>query len=120
MAVLFHFHPTYTLGRSEKRKKMRDMMEKYDERLQLMKDMERGISGDGDEESVDTDSDEEADAGAAKPSKQLFKFGRAKEGTATVVEVCLMLLAVQRFVHRRWLCSHLTSSLHCCRGNYAK
>jgi hypothetical protein len=107
LAVPFHFHPTYTLGRSEKRKKMRDMMEKYDERLQLMKDMERGISGDGDEESVDTDSDEEADAGAAKPSKQLFKFGRAKEGTATVVEVCFMLLAMlllaaQRSVHRRW------------------
>ena len=90
------------------------MMEKYDDRLQLMKNMERGISGDGDEESVDTDSDEDGDtAGTAKPSKQLFKFGRAKEGTATIVEVCAMLLAKTLLAAHRAVQNPVPTLLSC-------
>ena len=68
------------------------MMEKYDERLKLMKDMESGIVGGGDDpddsgdDSDFGDGDEESGK-LAQPRKQTLKFGRAKEGTATVVEV---------------------------------
>ena len=64
-------------------------MEKYDERLQKMKDMERGISGDGgDDMEPDTATESEDESALPPPSKkQMLKFGRTIEGTATVVEV---------------------------------
>ena len=63
------------------------MMDRYEERLQQMKEMQTGVVGRGDVDDGELDSDCERDEFQPQPKKQMLKFGRAKEGTATVVEV---------------------------------
>ena len=70
------------------------MMDKYEARLKTMQDIQNGGDGDGEgEEDSDADLSSEDEDAHTKPGpspahqKEVIKFGRAQEGTATTVEV---------------------------------
>jgi hypothetical protein len=64
------------------------MMDNYEDRLQLMKEMQMGIvENGGEDDDAELETDSEAEDKQPQPKKQMLKFGKVKEGTATVVEV---------------------------------
>jgi hypothetical protein len=64
------------------------MMDNYEDRLQLMKEMQMGIvENGGEDDDAELETDSEAEDMQPQPKKQMLKFGKVKEGTATVVEV---------------------------------
>ncbi len=63
-------------------------MDNYEDRLQLMKEMQMGIvENGGEDDDAELETDSEAEDMQPQPKKQMLKFGKVKEGTATVVEV---------------------------------
>ena len=81
------------LFRVEKREKIKDMLQKYDEKLNLMKEYERSATK-AIKDGSESGSEDEIGRCESQPRSQFLKFRRPDGGNETVVEVSSHLYEV--------------------------